>query len=156
MALEEAQDLHLLRKLGQEFLVPFEMMNLGGIPASERAHGLDALPIGDRHEFGFVPAILAERLDTERLVEERLDAGFVVVGFILVGAVAGGSPAPDADNGGLLESRDVHDKVLLCRTNSGGASLGMSTNGNSLRISKPPPFALRRMNGAFFNNLFTF
>src|SRR5919106_2442698 len=88
MALEEAQDLHLLRKLGQEFLVPFEMMNLGGIPASERAHGLDAFPIGDRHEFGFVPAIRAERLDTERLIEERLDAGFVVVGFVLVGAVA--------------------------------------------------------------------
>ena len=37
------------------------------------------------------------------LVEERLDAGFIVVGFVLVGAVTRGSPAPDADDGRLLE-----------------------------------------------------
>jgi NAD(P)-dependent dehydrogenase (short-subunit alcohol dehydrogenase family) len=33
--------------------------------------------------------------------------------FILVGAVARGSPAPDADDGGLLEGRGVHDMLLL-------------------------------------------
>jgi len=74
MALEEAQDLHLLRQLDQEFLVAFEMMNLSGIAACEFSHGLDALPIGDRHELGFVLPVLTERLDTERLFDERLDA----------------------------------------------------------------------------------
>ena len=98
MALEEAQDLHLLREFDKEFLIPFEMMNLSGIAARELPHGLDALPIGNRHELGFVLAVLTQRLDSERLLDERLDAGFVVVGFVLVGAVARGSPAPDPDN----------------------------------------------------------
>ena len=39
MALKEAQDLHLLRELDKEFLIPFEMMNLSGIAARELAHG---------------------------------------------------------------------------------------------------------------------
>jgi hypothetical protein len=65
MALEEAQNLHFLREFNEEFLIPFEMMNLSGIAACELAHGFDALPIGDRHELGFILAILAERLDTE-------------------------------------------------------------------------------------------
>src|SRR5687768_15721581 len=42
MALEEAQDLHLLRQFDREFLVPFEMMNRCGIAARELAHGLNA------------------------------------------------------------------------------------------------------------------
>src|SRR5262245_26917713 len=112
MALEETQDLHPLRKLDQEFIVPFEVMNLRRITARELAHGLNALPIGNRHELGFVLAVLAERLNTQCLVEERLDAGLVVVGFVLVGAVTQGSPAPDADNGGLLERRGVHAQLL--------------------------------------------
>ena len=67
MALEEAQDLHLFRQFDKEFLVPFEVMNLCGIAAGELAHGLDALPIGDRHELGFVFAVLTEGLNAERL-----------------------------------------------------------------------------------------
>ena len=93
MALEEAQDLHLLREFDEEFLIPFEMMNLCRIAARKFAHRFDALPIGDRHELGFVRAVLAQRLDTERLFAERLDTDFVVVGFVLVGVIARGSPA---------------------------------------------------------------
>jgi hypothetical protein len=89
------------------------MMNLRGIATCNLAHGLDAFPIGKRHELGFILAVLAERLDTQGLVEERLDACFVVVGFVLVGAVARGSPTSDADNGRLLEGRSSHDKLLL-------------------------------------------
>jgi hypothetical protein len=78
MALTEAQDLHLFREFDEKFLIPFEMMNFSGIAACELAHGFDAFPIGDRHELGFVLAVLAQRLDTERLFDERLDAGFVI------------------------------------------------------------------------------
>src|SRR5262245_29107508 len=113
MAREEAQDLHLFRQLEQEFLIPFEMMNRCRSTARELAHGLDVFPIGNRHELSVVFAVLAERLDTQHLVEERLDAGFIVVGFVLIGAVTRGSPAPDADNGGLLGGRGVHDTLLL-------------------------------------------
>ena len=67
MTFEEAQDLNLLRKFDEEFLIPVEMMHRSGIAACELAHGLDAFPIGDRHELGFILAILVQRLDTERL-----------------------------------------------------------------------------------------
>ena len=127
MALEEAQDLHLLRKLDQECLVPFEMMNPCGIAARELAHGLDAFPIGNRHELGVVLAVLAERLNTQRLVEERLDAGLVVVGFVRVGAVARGSPAPDADHGGLREGRGVHAQLLRWDDGSPGDPMQAAT-----------------------------
>src|SRR5215831_3382539 len=93
MALEEAQVLHLLREFDEEFLIPFEMMNLCRIAARKFAHRFDALPIGDRHELGFVLAVLAQHLDTERLFAERLDTDFIVVGFVLVGVIARGSPA---------------------------------------------------------------
>jgi hypothetical protein len=89
------------------------MVNRCGVPARELAHGLDAFPIGDRHELGFVLAVLAERLDTQCLGEERLDAGFIVIGFIGVGMVAQGSPAPNTSNTGLLLRRDVHDTLLI-------------------------------------------
>lgn len=59
MASEEAQDLHLFRKFDKEFLVPFEMMNLGGVAACELAHGLYVFPIGDRHELGFILTVFA-------------------------------------------------------------------------------------------------
>src|SRR5262245_16909794 len=113
MALEEAQNLQLFRKFAKKFLIPFEVMNLSGIAARELAHGFDALPIRDRHELGFVLAVLTERLDTERLTDERLDAGFVVVGFVLVSAVTRGAPAPDPNNGRLFECRCAHHKLLL-------------------------------------------
>jgi hypothetical protein len=57
MAREKAQDLHRLRQLEQKFLVPFEMMYLGGIAARELAHSLDAFPIRNRYELGFVRGI---------------------------------------------------------------------------------------------------
>src|SRR5262245_23314519 len=45
MALEKAQDLHLLREFDHEFLIPFEMTNLSWIAAGEFAHGFDAVPV---------------------------------------------------------------------------------------------------------------
>src|SRR5918999_2269914 len=110
MAREEAKDLNLLREVDEEFAITFEMMNLSRIAAREVTHGLDALPIGDCHELGFVLAVLAERLNTEGLFDERLDAGFIIVDFVLVGALARGSPTPDPNNG---RRRCVHQNLLL-------------------------------------------
>src|SRR5919106_954479 len=86
MAFEELQDLHLPRKLDQEFFIPLQMVNLERIAARELAHRFDTLPIGDRHEFGLVLEILAKRLHAQCHVDERLDAGFVIVDLVLVGA----------------------------------------------------------------------
>src|SRR5262249_3072647 len=133
MALEEAQDLHLLREFDEEFLIPFEMMNLCRIAARKFAHRFDTLPIGDRHELGFVLAVLAQCLDTERLSAERLDTGFV-----LVGVIARGSPAPDSDNGRPFEARWVHRKLLLMGNNR---LRTLRKAHGRVRIEDNPPFA---------------
>ena len=57
----------LCGQLDQELRIALEMMDGGGLAAGERAHLLDALPIGDGHELGLVLAILAEGLDAQGL-----------------------------------------------------------------------------------------
>src|ERR671918_1352288 len=98
VALEEPQDLHPLRQLDQEFLIPLQMMDVKRVAGRERAHRLDVLPIGNRDELGLVLEILAKGLHAQRRLDERLDADFVVVGLVLVGAIASGAPAPDPGN----------------------------------------------------------
>ena len=58
------------------------MTNRRWIIACERAHGLNGLPIRDRHELGIVLAVLPERLDPQRFLDQGLDAGFVVVRLV--------------------------------------------------------------------------
>ena len=60
MAREKAQDLHRLRQLEQKFLVPFEMIYLGGIAARELVHSLERVRVG----MDFGEAVLTERLET--------------------------------------------------------------------------------------------
>jgi hypothetical protein len=115
MALDEPQDLHFSWKLDEEFPVPFEMMNVPGIAARERTHGVNTFPIRDRHELGVVFPILAERLNTERLADERLDASLVVLGLILVGAFSWRATAPDTDDSGVLQGRRTHHLLHLSR-----------------------------------------
>jgi hypothetical protein len=117
MTLEETQDLHLLWEFDEELLIPIEMMNLSGIAARELTHGFDALPIGDRHEFGFVLAILPKRLNAECLFDKRLDANLVIVDFVLVGELARGSPAPDPNNCGLFRDLRAHPELLVSGNN---------------------------------------
>src|SRR5260221_2253171 len=96
MALEELHDLHGFRQFDQELLVPVEMMDVGRIASGEARHRGNVLPVGDRHEFGLMLAILAEGLDAERLLDQRLDADVVIVLFVLVGPFPGHATAPDA------------------------------------------------------------
>jgi hypothetical protein len=86
MALEEPQNLGLLRELAEGLPISRQVMNSLPIAAREAAHGLNALPVGGRYELGLGPAVFAKGLDGQRLLDQRLDADLVVVGLVVAGS----------------------------------------------------------------------
>src|SRR5262245_58180387 len=103
-------------------------MDAGRIAAGEGRHGLDALPVGDRHELALGVAILAQRLHTQGLLDQGRDADVVVLLLVLVGAFPRHATAPDARDGrtpfaGRAHALGPHS----CTT--------VSLTGSSMRVS---------------------
>src|SRR5215207_11536912 len=84
------------------------MTNRRWIIACERAHGLNGLPIRDRHELGIVLAVLPEGLDAERRPDQQPDTGIVVIGLVFVNPLDRGPSAPDARDDGFWLGGVMH------------------------------------------------
>src|SRR4029450_8916191 len=101
----DLEHLHGLWQFDQELGVTFEMMDATRVRAREARHRLDALPIGDRHEFSLVATILEQHLHGQRLLLQRGDAVLVIVFFFLIRLGGGSAAAPDAGDRRLLVLR---------------------------------------------------